>query len=135
MDYFELLKDHIQEKAEIMERLCNREDFWVKYLRRFKDEDDSFRWVQRAVKSGDASEIIDSLHMFKGVVLNLGFSKMSELTKELLASARAGIFDAAAFAQLEREYDAVIAKLVLAEKYENGKDGFFASGRRSNGVC
>ena len=126
MDYFELLKGHIQEKEEIMGRLCNLEGFWVKCLLRFKAEDDTFRRLQRAVAEKDQEGISEYLHMFKGVVLNLGFSRMSELTVRLQESIREGNFDSETFACLEREYDAVIAKLSLAERMEEPDSRFEA---------
>ena len=116
MDYFKLLEGHIEEKNEIMGRLCNLEGFWIEFLYRFKDEDDTFKRLQSAVADGDPELIMEYLHMFKGVVLNLGFSKLSELTANLLRVTRLGSFDSHLFACLEREYDAVISKLSLAEE-------------------
>lgn len=118
VDYFALLEGHIQKKEEIMERLCGLDELWVRFLLRFKNEDDTFERLRQAVRAGDLQKIRDCLHMFKGVAMNLGFSRMTELSSELLNSVSGGVLDAEKFAGLEREYETVVRMLSLAEQKE-----------------
>lgn len=112
MDYFERLQDHIVGKEEIMKRFCDQEEFWIKYIRRFKYDDKTFGMIKQAVKANDIEKMCDYSHMLKGVAATLGFCRMEKLNAEILAAARnERRVDIRTFKMLEEEYEAVINKI------------------------
>ncbi len=67
----------------ILGRLCN-DAMIQRFVLKFADEK-SYGEVMAAVETGDIQETLSAAHKMKGVVANLGFTKMFEVLTELLA--------------------------------------------------
>lgn len=70
-------------------RFSNKEERYIKYLKLFS-EDTCFSELIDALTEGDASEAFEKCHMLKGLVNNLGFTRMIPDINEACEILRAG---------------------------------------------
>lgn len=70
-------------------RFSNKEERYIKYLKLFS-EDTSFSELIDALTEGDVSESFEKCHMLKGLVNNLGFTRMIPDINEACEVLRSG---------------------------------------------
>lgn len=92
-------------------RLCSEklvEKFALKFL-----ADDSFAHLEESMEVGNYSEAFRAAHTLKGVSLNLGFTKLYEVSDEITEALRAGEKpeNEALLGKVREEYERTVAVL------------------------
>lgn len=94
-------------------RFMGNQDMYVKFLGKLAN-DDSFDKLNAALASGDTKEGFAASHTLKGVLGNLGLTKLLDLNTPIVESLRAGNMpaqqDVDAFSAAYREALAIIAQ-------------------------
>lgn len=85
------------------------EDMIKRFVKKFA-EDKSFATFERALSSGNVEEAFRAVHTLKGIALNLGFSKLGELSSAVTETLRRGDEKSAkeAFPALSKCYESVV---------------------------
>ncbi|KJH80989.1 histidine kinase [Stutzerimonas stutzeri] len=88
------------------------------------DSEERLRLLQSAGRSGDAENLRQAAHSFKGSCSNMGAALLAELCRELEETARLELLDAACelIERIEREF-AIVRILYRAERQRYGGSG------------
>lgn len=84
-------------------------------------EDGSFRTIKKGLEDADCQAAFSGAHTLKGVCLNLGFTKLFEVSSALTEALRDGAVpeDSALFERVQAEYERTV-QLLRKLKGENG---------------
>lgn len=84
-------------------------------------EDDSFRTIKKGLEDADYQAAFNGAHTLKGVCLNLGFTKLFEVSEALTEALRNGAApaDGALFERVQEEYERTV-RLLRKLQGENG---------------
>lgn len=98
-------------------RLCSEklvERFALKFL-----ADDSYSLLEKSLEAGNYNEAFRAAHTLKGVGLNLGFTKLFEVSDVLTEALRdgSGLEDRELFEKVKEEYQRTIE---LLQELQNG---------------
>ena len=80
-------------------RFLNKEDFYIKMLKRFL-ADDNFEKLKESLQSAEYEEVFRYAHSLKGLSANLGLSYLYEAVAALTDSVRNEPFDSAEISEL-----------------------------------
>lgn len=88
------------------------------------DSEERLRLLQNACRSGDAENLRQAAHSFKGSCSNMGAALLAELCRELEETARLELLDAARelIERIEREF-AIVRILYRAERQRYSGSG------------
>lgn len=94
----------------VMERFMGNEALYIKFLKRFAEEDKSFQKMQEYLKREEVEEAFKAAHTLKGLLANLGLDdimhSVAPITEKLRAGSLEGIKEL--MEQSEREYESIL---------------------------
>lgn len=105
---FIALKEHNVDIEETISRFMGNEELYIKFLKRYPDED-KITPVVEAAAAKDFDKLVSAAHKLKGVSANLGMNGIAQMAGNIEMNAKSQSPDDpdAAVAELKTEYDMV----------------------------
>lgn len=110
MTVTDLFKEVGTDIAVVMSRFGGNESLLSRFIKKFPD-DPSFAELKEAIKNYDYEVIERSAHTLKGVAANLGFSRLSGKSANIVYAVRQQEYDSIEklFGTLQNEYETIIS--------------------------
>lgn len=94
----------------VMERFMGNEALYIKFLKRFVEEDKSFQNMREHLRKEEYEEAFKAAHTLKGLLANLGLDaimhSVAAITEKLRAGSLEGVQEL--MEEAEREYKSIV---------------------------
>lgn len=99
----------------VMERFMGNEALYIKFLKRFAEEDKSFQKMQEHLRKEEYEEAFKAAHTLKGLLANLGLETIMHSVIPITEKLRAGSLEnlQELMEQAEREYESIVEILQI----------------------